>query len=127
MAVQTHKRRTYYHLAVHCGFCGQLVLPDESAEDPNPKPCPHTLYVATSEGFAYLSTRAEKMLIDDGLVIQREPDGLIYAGLQDDADDFLSYEEITDKIDPPDALRVSCPVGPPAGFECSVGFAPTED
>ena len=52
-------QRIEFHLgpfaALHCPFCGQLVQPGPDADDRELRPCAHTLFIATDEGFEFRS------------------------------------------------------------------------
>jgi len=101
-------------VAIHCPFCGQLVVDNgEDAEDVV-LPCPHTLFFATDGGFEF-----------------RSPEFNTNLGLTADYDDCDSgengFDQLTDKVDIPDAVKFVTYVGPPSFFGAYVAFAPKYD
>jgi hypothetical protein len=124
MAVQRHERQAYYHLPVHCGFCGHLV---DGLDDFEPvgEPCRHTLYVAHDQGFTFISDRAEKALANMSCKVIRHDDDYLEVECGDD--DERNIDELTDALEFPDALKVASYVGPPDGSGIYIGFAPTDD
>ncbi len=123
MTVQRHERQAFYHMPVHCGFCGQLV---DGVDDLEPigKPCKHTLYVAHDEGFSFVSDRAEEALVGLSCKVIRHSDDYLEIELTDG--DERNIDELTDALEFPDALKVASYVGPPDGSGSYVGLAPVE-
>ena len=124
MKMQRHERNRFWDLPVHCGFCGQLVV-GFSGDGSVLKPCTHTLFIATDEGYEYVSERAILQLRNKGFTVATEVDGRIeVTSADEDADD--SPEAITDQLDFEDALKVACYEPMPSGHGAYVGFAPEE-
>lgn len=97
-----------YVSVIHCPFCGTEVTNEEKAPDLNP--CPHTLLVATSEGFEYISERlseaCESQLIGDP--------------------DLIGHEAVIEKAQFPSSLCFVVNPMPPSMLALYVGFAPNE-
>ena len=93
---------------IHCPFCGTEVTNEEKAPDINA--CPHTLFVATSEGFELISERlnmaCETQLIGDA--------------------NLIGHEAVIDKLELPSSLCFLVNPMPPSMLALYVGFAPTE-
>lgn len=123
MTVQRHERCAFYHLPVHCSFCGQLIDYYDDLEQAG-KPCKHTLSIAHDLGFLFVSDRAEKALADLSCKIIRCDD---YLEVEFEDDDERNIDELTDLIEFPDALKVASYVGPPDGSGSYVGLAPCEE
>jgi hypothetical protein len=122
--LQNHIRSTYYHLPVHCGFCGHKVLDrDDSTSDPSP--CIHTLYIAHVEGFEYIADRAISQLKDKGYIFNDDAfiDSIEH---ESDEDKVLLPYELPETLEFQDGLNVECVVGAPSGMVVYVGFAPLD-
>jgi len=103
MPVQRHERTAFYHLPVHCPFCGKPVQ-NITNEEPVIKVCPHTLYIAHDFGFDHLSPRAEQALVDLTYAVTPE-DELIAVDTADGGNEFPGNDEVTDLIAFPTPLR----------------------
>lgn len=127
MNIQKHIRTAFYHLPIHCGFCGQRVLSAEDEHEPVIAACRHTLYVAHQEGYEYVSERVKDQLRGFGYEID-DADSLISifkpASVEDES---LDPYELAETIKFPDGIEINAVVGPPSGFTTYVGFAPCED
>jgi len=124
VTVQRHERQVFYHLPVHCNFCGELIDGFDHLE-PVGTPCKHTLYVAHDQGFSFISERAEKALAELSCKIIRHDEDYLEVEFEDGDD--RNIDELTDLIEFPDALKVASYVGPPDGSGSYVGLAPSED
>jgi len=93
---------------LYCLFCGSEILSDGGAV----KHCPHTLFVATDDGYEYMAERVQAMLPD--------------VDVDFDDDDDESFAERLKKIDglPSDAFFIES-YGPPIIPQgMYIGFAP---
>lgn len=88
-----------YSDPLHCPFCGEQVLRENDCV-----PCPHTLYIATDEGFEFVSERLD-FDVDVELPDDQHIDGF------------------TDGIDFPESLKLAIYTPAPSGFGAYVGFA----
>jgi hypothetical protein len=123
-----HTRYKFYHLPIYCGFCGQLVTPqEEDLGESGINPCKHTLFVAHSEGYEFLSDRAQEQLISKNYKVEKDDNWIEVIKTTDEVEEPLFIHEILEEFDFPDALVVESVVGPPSGMSFMVGFAPTED
>jgi len=96
---------------LHCPFCGQRVLTDDPADDDEmTTPCPHTLFIATDEGFEYRHSRFDENLREQGLDEEKE--------------ETLDFSDLTDKVNLPGAIKFDIFVPMPSGFRTYIGFAP---
>ena len=112
MPIQRVELNTYYDVAIHCPFCGQLVVNDGESADGEIKACSHTLFFAHDEGFEYRSPEFDENL-----------------GLSDVPDDEIElpdhgYDGLTDQLTITDAIKFATYAGAPSGFGAYVGFAP---
>ena len=124
--MQRHERTAFYHLPVHCGFCGKKVL--TLGDEPEVDPCPHTLFVAHDMGFDFLSDRTAQQLRSKGCDVEMEDGVIEIEPAEQAADDKASSpEELTDDLEFPDGIKIACYVGPPSGYGTYVGFAPLDD
>ncbi len=122
--LQNHIRSTYYHLPVHCSFCGHKVLDrDDSTSDPSP--CKHTLYITHIEGFEYIADRVKNQLKDKGYIFDEE-EFMSTIEHESDEDKVMSPYEIPNMLEFEDGLNVECVVGAPSGMIVYVGFAPLD-
>lgn len=113
-AIQRVELNTFYDHKIHCPFCGQQVVGPGDDEEWQSTPCPHTLFVATDDGFEFRSARFNEAMDLSGV---------------DDADIDLpdaGYDGLTDQVVIDDALKFAAYVGPPGGMGSYVGFAPLE-
>jgi hypothetical protein len=93
---------------IHCPFCGTEVIHVEKVPDIDI--CPHTLFVATSEGYEFMSERfsdACESHIADG-------------------SEALEIEEVIDKIHLPNSLAFLVNPMPPSMLALYIGFAAIE-
>jgi hypothetical protein len=124
-AMQIHTRSNFYHLPIHCGFCGQLVIPPEEAlEDTQIDPCKHTLFIAHSEGYEFLSERVQEQLKNKGYGIDIDGSLIMICYYEPREEESLDIEDMVNELDFPDGLIVESVVGPPSGMSLLVGFAP---
>ena len=126
-ALQKHVRRAYYHLPVHCGYCGQRILTSENDDNPVVEPCPHTLFIAHSEGIEYLADRVVTQLRQKGYDLpEREADGFIEVHRDDvDDPDVLPYE-LDRVLEFDDGIVIEAVVGPPSGLTTYIAYAPLD-
>lgn len=93
---------------IHCPFCGTEVTNEEKVPEINA--CPHTLFVATSEGFEFISERlnevCESQLIGDPHLV--------------------GQEIIIDKLELGSSVCFAVNPMPPSMLALYVGFAPTQ-
>jgi hypothetical protein len=122
--LQITTRFAYYHLPIHCGFCGHKVIDDEDSGSTGPSPCKHTLFVAHSEGIEHLAERTKAQLSEKGYVI--EGDDLLEIYLTPDEDESIDPDELSKLLEFEDGMVVEAQVGPPSGMITYVGFAPVE-
>jgi hypothetical protein len=126
--IPIHTRYKFYHLPIYCGFCGQLVTPkEEDLGESVINPCKHTLFIAHSEGYEFLSDRAQEQLVSKNFVVERDDSWIEVTKITGEDEEFVSIHEILEEFDLPDVLVVESVVGPPSGMSFMVGFAPTED
>lgn len=126
--MQIHTRSTYYHLPIHCGFCGQLVIPHEESLDESPiNPCKHTLFIAHSEGYEFLSERVQKQLKEKGYGIEIDGSLVMICYYAPREEDSLEVDDMILELNFPDGLVIESIVGAPSGMTLSVGFAPLGD
>lgn len=126
--IPIHTRYKFYHLPIYCGFCGQLVTPqEEDLGESGINPCKHTLFIAHSEGYEFLSDRAQEQLVSKGYLVERDDSWIEVVKKTDDEEEPVSIDDILQEFDFPDALVVESVVGPPSGMSFMVGFAPNED
>lgn len=107
--IQRVELNAYYHVPIHCPFCGQRVV-DEGAIDP----CPHTLFFCHDMGFEYRSSRFDEAL------------GIVGIDGEDLGEEEGGYDALTDRVDLPDAIKFAAYQGPPSGYGTYVGFAPLD-
>ena len=126
--MQIHTRSAYYHLPIHCGFCGQLVIPhEESLDDSTMDPCKHTLFIAHSEGYEFLSDRVQEQLKQKGYGIEIDGSLVMICYYPPREDESLEVDDMIRELNFADGLVVESVVGAPSGMALSVGFAPLED
>ena len=126
--MQTHTRTAYYHLPIHCGFCGQLVIPhEESLDDSTINPCKHTLFIAHSEGYEFLSERVQEQLKQKGYGIEIDGSLVMICYYEPREEESLDVDDMIRELNFADALVVESVVGAPSGMSLMVGFAPNED
>jgi hypothetical protein len=93
---------------IHCPFCGTEVTNEEKVPDIDT--CPHTLFVATSEGFEFISERLKAI-----------------AELQSIGDPYLiGHETVIDKLHLSSSLCFVINPMPPSMLALYIGFAPLE-
>jgi hypothetical protein len=107
--------REFYDHSLFCPFCGQKVLDFSSSDDDLLKSCAHTLFSATDEGFNYRSERFNKLVVEQGI-----PD-------EDDGEEFMGYDDMTDCLDVTDGVKFAQYVGAPGGLGGYLGFAPIKE
>ena len=100
-----------YCAPVCCPFCKQVVL-QEDAEQAAVDPCPHTLFIATDEGFEFRSGRYDGLKGITGVEDRDIP-------LGDDG-----WDGYTDRLCCPGAVKIASYIPAPSGFGCYLGFAP---
>jgi hypothetical protein len=122
--MEQHTRLASHSDPIYCGFCGALVI---AGEEPRVRPCPHTIAVATPEGFEYLSDAAAAQLRDIGYTVTF---GTRWAGSVDVAYHDEDSErrdrpwvDIIDDLRFPDAINVHAPVPAPSAMEVAVAVA----
>lgn len=126
--MQIHTRTAYYHLPIHCGFCGQLVIPhEESLDDSSINPCKHTLFIAHSEGYEFLSERVQEQLKQKGYGIEIDGSLVMISYYKPREEESLDVDDMIRELNFTDALVVESVVGAPSGMSLMVGFAPNED
>jgi hypothetical protein len=121
--LQRTERYAFYHLPIHCGFCGKLACDFEGQIG---EPCKHVLFVAHEEGFEYLAERAAAQLVEKGFAVEGLEDGSIHAERVAGEEDLDIPDSITDEFEFADGVKVVAIVGPPSASETYVGFAPVE-
>jgi hypothetical protein len=84
----------------------------EDAEETSVDPCPHTLFIATDEGFEFRSGRYDAL---KGIV-----------GVEDQSIplDGHGWDGYTDQLCCPGAVKIALYTPAPSGLGCYVGFAP---
>ena len=126
--MQTHTRSTHYHLPIHCGFCGQLVIPSEEALEENSlNPCKHTLFIAHSEGYEFLSERVQDQLKQKGFEIEIDGSLIMICYYKPREEESLEIYDMIQELEFSDGLVVESVVGPPSSMSLLVGFAPLEN
>lgn len=126
--MQTHTRSAHYHLPIHCGFCGQLVIPSEEAlEDNSLNPCKHTLFIAHSEGYEFLSERVQDQLKQKGFEIEIDGSLIMICYYKPREEESLEIYDMIQELEFSDGLVVESVVGPPSSMSLLVGFAPLEN
>lgn len=127
-SLQKHTRCSYYHLPIHCGYCGHRIMTGEGDAEPMLEPCPHTLYIAFSEGIEYLADRVIAQLREKGYdVPESESDGLIEIYSDNVEDPDVHPEELADILEFGDGIVIEAVVGPPSGMSGYVAYAPLEN
>jgi len=128
MALQKHLRHAYYHLPIHCGYCGQRILTGEDAKVPIIETCPHTLYVGHSEGLECLADRVVTQLQKMGYDLEEiETDGLIEVYRHDVNNPDVHAEELAEILTFDDGIVIEAVVGAPSGMSTYVAYAPLEN
>ncbi|MBU3613283.1 hypothetical protein ICN46_00035 [Polynucleobacter sp. Latsch14-2] len=123
--MQFHTRSAFYHLPICCGFCGQLVIPSEEAlEESTINPCQHTLFIAHSEGYEFLSDRVQEQLKQKGYGIEIDGSLVMICYYKPREEESLDIDDMITELDFPDSLVVESVVGAPSGMSLLVGFAP---
>jgi hypothetical protein len=114
--IQRVELTTFYHLPIHCPFCGAKVTDNSAASGEGnwATPCAHTLFVAHDEAFEFRSDRFNKLL--------ELPDDHENIALPDKGIDGL-----TDSVWIDDAVKFAAYVGPPSFYGSYVGFAPLDE
>jgi hypothetical protein len=100
----------------HCPFCGQLVL-DLGSEAFVVEPCPHTLFIASDEGFEYRSARFDQNV---GIVGRSDDD--LRSG-----EGWDGFDALTDGVTLPDSVKFARYDGAPSFMGGYVGFAPMDE
>ena len=121
--MQLYERDKFPYLPIHCFLCGQLVVLEIGDAPPQLKPCAHTLFIGTSEGFEFLAERAIRQLRQRGFEVQEYPLDVMPPKDDDDS----SSRHIVDQLEFPDALQISSSDPVPFGVDLYVGFAPREN
>ena len=110
--IQRVELTEFYDVSIFCPFCGQCIMDmDPQGEDPI-KACPHTLFLATDEGFEYRSKRFDENLGLEGMDESKIP--MPESGL----------DGLTDQVAIVDSIKFALYAGAPAGLGAYVGFAP---
>ena len=92
------------------------------------EPCPHTLYIACSEGIEYLADRVVAQLREKGYdVPESESDGFIEVYRKDTDDPDVFPHELEDILEFADGIVIEAVVGPPSGMSGYVAYAPLEN
>jgi hypothetical protein len=104
-----------YMETLHCPFCDAVVLSGDPDNEDGPVPCPHTLFIATDHGFEYRSARFDRIM---------KIEGVDNADVMKDDDEIASYDEYTDSVCCPDAVKYAVYAPPPSFFGAYFGFAP---
>ncbi len=126
--MQFHTRLSFYHLPIHCGFCGKLVITSEnSLEEHQINPCKHTLFIAHSEGYEFLSIRAQEQLKQKGYGIEIDGTLVMICYYEPREEELLVVDDMIKELDFADGLVVESVVGPPSGMSLLIGFAPLAD
>ncbi len=126
--MQFHKRFAYHHLEIHCEFCGQLVIPSEdSLKEFQINPCKHTLFIAHSDGYEFLSERVQAQLKQKGYGIEIDGALVMICYYEPRGEELLDVDDMIKELDFADGLVVESVVGPPSGMSLMVGFAPLAD
>jgi hypothetical protein len=98
-----------------------------AGEEPHVRPCPHTVAVATPDGFEYLSDAAATQLRAIGYTVTfgaRWADSVDVAFQDEDSDrNGRPWVDIIDDLRFPDAIKVYAPVPAPSAMEVAVAFA----
>ena len=125
--MQKHIRTAFYHLPIHCGFCGQRVLSTYDEEAPVIAACRHTLYVAHEEGYEFLAERVKAQLRGLEYVIDDVDSIISIIKSTSGEEESLDPYELAETIKFPDGIEINAVVGAPSGFTTYVGFAPCKD
>lgn len=124
MKLQRAEIHKLYGSPIHCPYCGTSPLGDPYAGD-EVSPCPHTLFVAHSEGWMYLSMACEEQLKSKDYSVDR--DGSLIDIVGPGEEKLYMLEEVCDLWDFPDGIMFVQVVGPPSQ-ECSyIAFAALEE
>ena len=112
--IQRFELNDYYHVSIHCPFCGQKVVNADAGDgDGQPlDPCPDTLFIATDEGLEYSTKLFEQNIGIEGLSSDRInlPDG--------------GWDGLTDQVTVTDSIKFATYVGAPSFFGAYIGFGP---
>jgi hypothetical protein len=101
---------------LYCLFCGERVLDLARSVDagfPYVHPCPHTLYIATDEGFAYCSPRAQALF------------GVSEDGKRDYPLDE-GWDGLTDRVPFQNAVKIASYTPAPSDMGGYICFVPDE-
>lgn len=101
-----------YDHDIHCPFCGTNVFKEDSEDPCNPELCNHVLFVATDEGFEYMSSDYKRKM-----------------GLENDADflspEDMSIDEFTNQFPSSEAIKLAVYIPAPSMFGVYYGFSAT--
>jgi hypothetical protein len=121
--MQKHVRLHYSYLAIHCGFCGQKIIPSEDEEKFEISPCAHTYLVAHSEGIEHLDERAQQQLNDNSYKIMINSSSIT---VFDKNNNEIDAESISDLLNFQESLIIESVTGAPSGMVLYVGTAPLD-
>ena len=126
--LQKHIRCDYYQLPIHCGYCGHRIVNEENDDEPIIEPCPHTLYVALSDGVFYLADRVVSQLQENGYEVTSSEtvEGLMDVLRDDSEDPDVLPEELADIMDLTEGIVIEAHVGANPGMSTYVAYAPLE-
>jgi hypothetical protein len=101
-------------IPIYCLFCGQRVvdLSGDASSDEMVTPCPHTLFIATGDGFEFRSARFNEVMEVPDPPDEPNPD------LGDE-----SIDEFTDRVEIEGAVKIVTYAAPPGGLDGYVGLA----
>ncbi len=122
--IQKYTRSAYNHLPLHCGLCGQVIIPGEES-DLSFTPCKHTLYISHTEGHEYLSDRVRKQLSLNGYKFDNDDFFDTINLVADDDEGILPYE-LSAHLEFEDGIETELAEGAPSGMSVYVGIAPLE-
>jgi hypothetical protein len=85
------------------------------------------LFIAHSEGYEFLSIRAQEQLKRKGYGIEIDGTLVMICYYEPREEELLVVEDMIKELDFADGLVVESVVGPPSGMSLLIGFAPLAD
>jgi len=128
--LQNFIRNAYSDHPLHCPLCGHLLLSSDDAEfsreysKSHPSPCEHTLYVAHSEGYEYLSDRVREQLSKKNYNLGNDE---FFVTISDSEGEEINPYELPELLEFDDGLNVESVVGAPSNMAVYVGIAPLDE
>ncbi|TIC80313.1 hypothetical protein [Crenobacter intestini] len=110
---------------LHCPCCGARVLDVTAPGQPQLTPCPHTLYIASDEGFEYIGPQARPVIEALGIAVDGDMAPMLSCARDNEAFDE-GFNALTDRVTASidDAFKLELGGPAPAGLAVYVGFAP---